>query len=263
MTKACHRHHRRLRHLRSDGLDRTLAQERSKPPGASRPTSCGSATRRPALRVPAAPRPRPPALAPDINYRANIDALKRAGVHRRGVAVGLRHLQGGTAARHFVVVDQFIDRSFARESFFGEGCVAHVLDGASGLAAAAHRIWPRRPGRGLPVGARRHLSGDGGPAVLHHGRKRPTAAGATRDRHDQHAGSQARPRGGALLRHRRHGDRFRLLASRPRRRHRAGHRQGADGNAEKARAWWRGGAAISRASTSRARSAPTARSTMP
>ena len=63
----------------------------------------------------------------DINYRANIDAMKRAGVTdiiSVGAVGSLReHLQPGM----FVIVDQFIDRTFAREkSFFGTGCVAHV-----------------------------------------------------------------------------------------------------------------------------------------
>jgi len=63
----------------------------------------------------------------EINFRANIDALKRAGVTDviSVSAVGsLReHLSPGT----FVIVDQFIDRTFARnKSFFGSGLVAHV-----------------------------------------------------------------------------------------------------------------------------------------
>ena len=63
----------------------------------------------------------------EINFRANIDALKRAGVTDviSVSAVGsLReHLKPGT----FVIVDQFIDRTFARnKSFFGTGLVAHV-----------------------------------------------------------------------------------------------------------------------------------------
>ena len=63
----------------------------------------------------------------EINFRANIDALKRAGVTDviSVSAVGsLReHLRPGV----FVIVDQFIDRTFARnKSFFGVGCVAHV-----------------------------------------------------------------------------------------------------------------------------------------
>ncbi|MFA6121866.1 MAG: S-methyl-5'-thioadenosine phosphorylase [Sideroxydans sp.] len=63
----------------------------------------------------------------EINFRANIDALKRVGVTDviSVSAVGsLReHLRPGT----FVIVDQFIDRTFARnKSFFGTGLVAHV-----------------------------------------------------------------------------------------------------------------------------------------
>ena len=63
----------------------------------------------------------------EINYRANIDALKRAGVtdivSLSAVGSFKEDLPPGT----FVLVDQFIDRSFARnKSFFGTGCVAHV-----------------------------------------------------------------------------------------------------------------------------------------
>lgn len=63
----------------------------------------------------------------EINFKANIDALKRAGVTEviSVSAVGsLReHLRPGM----FVIVDQFIDRTFARaKSFFGTGLVAHV-----------------------------------------------------------------------------------------------------------------------------------------
>ena len=63
----------------------------------------------------------------EINFQANIDALKRAGVTEviSVSAVGsLReHLKPGM----FVIVDQFIDRTFARnKSFFGSGLVAHV-----------------------------------------------------------------------------------------------------------------------------------------
>ena len=62
-----------------------------------------------------------------INYRANIDALKRAGVtdiiSLSAVGSFREDLSPGT----FVIVDQFIDRTFAREkSFFGTGMVAHV-----------------------------------------------------------------------------------------------------------------------------------------
>jgi 5'-methylthioadenosine phosphorylase len=62
-----------------------------------------------------------------VNARANIDALKQAGcteVLSLSAVGSLReHLPPGT----FVLVDQFIDRTFERtKSFFGEGCVAHV-----------------------------------------------------------------------------------------------------------------------------------------
>jgi 5'-methylthioadenosine phosphorylase len=62
-----------------------------------------------------------------INYRANIDALKRAGVTDLVSISACGSLKEEFAPGHFVLVDQFIDRTFAREkSFFGPGCVAHV-----------------------------------------------------------------------------------------------------------------------------------------
>jgi 5'-methylthioadenosine phosphorylase len=62
-----------------------------------------------------------------LNYRANIDALKRAGVTDVLSLSAVGSLKAELPPGHFVIVDQFIDRSYAREkSFFGEGCVAHV-----------------------------------------------------------------------------------------------------------------------------------------
>ena len=62
-----------------------------------------------------------------LNYRANVDVLKRAGVTHVVSMSAVGSLQAQLPPGDFVVVDQFIDRSFAREkSFFGEGCVAHV-----------------------------------------------------------------------------------------------------------------------------------------
>ena len=68
------------------------------------------------------------ALSPThLNYRANIDALKRAGVTDVLSLSAVGSLKEELPPGHFVIVDQFIDRSFAREkSFFGDGCVAHV-----------------------------------------------------------------------------------------------------------------------------------------
>ena len=62
-----------------------------------------------------------------INARANIDALKRAGCTDLVSLSAVGSLKKKLAPGWFVVVDQFIDRTFAREkSFFGEGIVAHV-----------------------------------------------------------------------------------------------------------------------------------------
>jgi 5'-methylthioadenosine phosphorylase len=63
----------------------------------------------------------------EINYRANIDALKRCGVTDIVSLSAVGSLREDLAPGDFVVVDQFIDRTFARaKSFFGKGCVAHV-----------------------------------------------------------------------------------------------------------------------------------------
>jgi 5'-methylthioadenosine phosphorylase len=62
-----------------------------------------------------------------INYRANIDAMKRAGVTDIISVSAVGSLKEELPPGTFVIVDQFIDRTFAREkSFFGEGFVAHV-----------------------------------------------------------------------------------------------------------------------------------------
>jgi 5'-methylthioadenosine phosphorylase len=62
-----------------------------------------------------------------LNYRANIDALKRSGVTDILSLSAVGSLKEELPPGHFVVIDQFIDRSFAREkSFFGDGIVAHV-----------------------------------------------------------------------------------------------------------------------------------------
>jgi len=62
-----------------------------------------------------------------IPFRANIDALKRCGVTDIISLSAVGSLREDLAPGDFVVVDQFIDRTFARDkSFFGPGCVAHV-----------------------------------------------------------------------------------------------------------------------------------------
>jgi len=63
----------------------------------------------------------------EINFRANIDALKRLGVTDIVSVSAVGSLREHFTPGMFVIVDQFIDRTFAREkSFFGTGLVAHV-----------------------------------------------------------------------------------------------------------------------------------------
>ena len=71
-----------------------------------------------------------------VPYRANIDALKRLGVTDVISISACGSFREHMAPGDFVIVDQFIDRTFAREkSFFGTGCVAHV--------SVAHPTCPR------------------------------------------------------------------------------------------------------------------------
>lgn len=71
-----------------------------------------------------------------VPYRANIDALKRLGVTDVISVSACGSFRDEMAPGDFVVVDQFIDRTFDREkSFFGTGCVAHV--------SIAHPTCPR------------------------------------------------------------------------------------------------------------------------
>jgi 5'-methylthioadenosine phosphorylase len=72
----------------------------------------------------------------DINYRANIDALKRAGVTDLVSLSACGSFKQELPPGTFVLVDQFVDRTHKRESsFFGKGCVAHV--------SMAHPVSPR------------------------------------------------------------------------------------------------------------------------
>src|SRR5271165_5895129 len=72
----------------------------------------------------------------DINYRANIDVLKRAGVTDLVSLSACGSFKENLAPGTFVLVDQFIDRTHKRESsFFGKGLVAHV--------SMAHPVSPR------------------------------------------------------------------------------------------------------------------------
>nr|WP_174823563.1 S-methyl-5'-thioadenosine phosphorylase [Ruegeria arenilitoris] len=62
-----------------------------------------------------------------VPYRANIDALKRLGITDVISVSACGSFREELAPGDFVIVDQFVDRTFARDkSFFGKGCVAHV-----------------------------------------------------------------------------------------------------------------------------------------
>src|SRR6201991_1071677 len=72
----------------------------------------------------------------DINYRANIDVLKRAGVTDLISLSACGSFNEELSAGTLVLIDQFVDRTRRRESsFFGKGCVAHV--------SMAHPVSPR------------------------------------------------------------------------------------------------------------------------
>ena len=72
----------------------------------------------------------------DINYRANIDVLKRAGVTDLVSLSACGSFKEEMPPGTFVLVDQFVDRTHKRESsFFGKGLVAHV--------SMAHPVSPR------------------------------------------------------------------------------------------------------------------------
>jgi 5'-methylthioadenosine phosphorylase len=72
----------------------------------------------------------------DINYRANIDVLKRAGVTDLVSLSACGSFKEELPPGTFVLVDQFVDRTYGRaSSFFGSGCVAHV--------SMAHPVSPR------------------------------------------------------------------------------------------------------------------------
>jgi 5'-methylthioadenosine phosphorylase len=96
-----------------------------------------------------------------VPYRANIDALKRLGVTDIISISACGSFREEMAPGDFVIVDQFIDRTFAREkSFFGTGCVAHVslahptcprLSAACATAAKAAGITIHRGGTYLAM----------------------------------------------------------------------------------------------------------------
>src|SRR4029077_14682912 len=132
-----------------DGLDGVAWRRVDSPFGATSDEFCfGTLDGQPVVFVPRHGRGHelPPSA---INFRANIDALKRCGATDVVSLSAVGSLREDLAPGDFVVIDQFIDRTFAREkSFFGPGCVAHVsmarpVCGRIGDAVAADGAVPR------------------------------------------------------------------------------------------------------------------------
>jgi 5'-methylthioadenosine phosphorylase len=118
----------------------------------------------------------------DVNARANVDALKRAGCTDIIAISAVGSLREEMAPGQFVIVDQFIDRTFAREkSFFGPGMVSHV--------SMAEPVCPRLSG--LCADAAEAA----GAEVVRGGKPALPTMGVRRDRDDGNAGGQARARG--------------------------------------------------------------------
>jgi 5'-methylthioadenosine phosphorylase len=88
----------------------------------------------------------------DVDYRANVDALKRAGVTDVLSLSACGSLREELAPGAFVLVDQFVDRTFARaKSFFGAGCVAHVSMARPVCARLGEQVAAAAADEGIPV----------------------------------------------------------------------------------------------------------------
>src|SRR5450432_1278367 len=106
-------------------------------------------------------------LPSEINYRANVHALKQLGAERVLSVSAVGSLRAGLAPGDVVLVDQFIDRTYRRAtSFFGEGVAGHVSFAdpvCAGFAEAGEGVRDLRPSGGQ--------IGPGGPGepTLHRG----------------------------------------------------------------------------------------------
>ena len=88
----------------------------------------------------------------DINYRANIDVLKRAGVTDLVSLSACGSYKEELPPGTFVLVDQFVDRTFNRQSsFFGKGCVAHVSMAHPVSPLLQDRIAAAAAGEGIKI----------------------------------------------------------------------------------------------------------------
>jgi len=87
-----------------------------------------------------------------INYRANIDVLKRAGVTDLIAVSACGSFRDDMPPGTFVLVDQFVDRTVRRaSSFFGKGCVAHVAFGHPTSPGLMDRLAAAAEAEAIPV----------------------------------------------------------------------------------------------------------------
>ena len=137
-----------------------------------------------------------------INYRANIDALKRVGCTDIISISACGSLREDLPPGHFVLADQFIDRTHAREkTFFGAWFRRPCLTGASGLSTAADSSGGSGARGADTLPHRRNLSRNGRSAILHPGGIEALSfMGLRRHRNDCDAGGKARPRSRTALR---------------------------------------------------------------
>ncbi len=163
---------RRLGRLRFAGpaeqADKSHRQSVGRPVGAA----LDRRDRRPADRVPVAPRQGTSAFALRHQLPRQYRRAQARRRHRSGLAVGLRLVQGKSGARH-LRPGRSVRRPHpqARKLVLRQGLRGARLDGASGVAAAAHPYRGSGAGRGHRHRARRHLCVHRRPAILHAGRK--------------------------------------------------------------------------------------------
>ena len=157
----------------------------------------------------------------EINYRANICALKMLGAERIISVSAVGSLREDLPPLDFMIPDQFFDRTRGRiATFFTGGIVAHIgFDKPTCAALSAHLAAACER-----AGVKVHRGGTyvcmEGPAFSTHGRiAHLPAAALRRDRNDRRHRGQTRARSGTLLRYRRFDHRLRLLAPATRRGH--------------------------------------------
>jgi 5'-methylthioadenosine phosphorylase len=109
----------------------------------------------------------------EINYRANVYALKAAGATRVLSVSAVGSLRAGLRPGDFIVVDQFIDKTWGRAStFFGGGVVGHVSFAEPTCPAFGAAVATAARAAGLPEAppeARLAAAPPGGPTRLHRG----------------------------------------------------------------------------------------------